>query len=75
MFAEGDEESGGQDSASAWQGVKQGEVGMALGALCNGFVEVVDGLQGDAELADKGLNQESSGRDDPPHRWSGVWHS
>jgi hypothetical protein len=38
---------------------------MALGALCNGFVEIVDGLQGDAELADKGLNQESSGRDAP----------
>ena len=38
---------------------------MALGALCHGCVEVVDGLQGDAELADKGLNQESSGRDAP----------
>ena len=38
---------------------------MALGALGNGFVEGVDGLQGDAELADKGLNQESRGRDDP----------
>src|SRR5919106_1107081 len=38
---------------------------MALGALGNGFVEGVDGVQGDAELADKGLTQESSGRDDP----------
>src|SRR5262245_54981503 len=38
---------------------------MALGTLGNGFVEGVEGLQGDAELADKGLNQEGSGRDDP----------
>jgi len=37
---------------------------MALGALLNGCVEVVDGLQGDVELADQGLNQKGSGRDD-----------
>ena len=39
LFAEGDEETRGKDGASAWEGVKQGEVGMALGALGNGLVE------------------------------------
>ena len=32
LFAEGDEEARGKDRAGAWQGSKQGEVGMALGA-------------------------------------------
>ncbi len=64
-FAEGGEEAGGQDSASAWQGVQPGAVGMALGAWCHGFVEVVDGVPGDTELADQGVHQESRGRDAP----------
>ncbi len=38
---------------------------MALGAWCHGCVDGVDGLPGDAELADQGLNQESRGGDAP----------
>ena len=64
-FAEGGEESGGQDRASAWPGVPPGAGGRALGALCHGFVEVVEGWHGDAELADKGLHQASRGREAP----------
>jgi hypothetical protein len=37
---------------------------MALGALRHGCVEGVEGLQSDAELADKGLNQASRGGED-----------
>ena len=47
---------------------------MALGVLYNGVVEGVDGLQGDAELADKSLNQEGSGGDDAliGGQWGGA---
>ena len=45
LFAERDEETRGKDRPSAWQGGKQGEVGMALGALRNGMVEVCDRVQ------------------------------
>jgi hypothetical protein len=38
---------------------------MARGALGHGCGEVGEGGQGDAELADQGLNQEGSGRDAP----------
>ena len=64
LFAEGDEEAGGKDGPGPWQGVKQGEVGMGLGALRDGGVEVGNGLQGDAELGDEGLHQEGIGGDD-----------
>jgi hypothetical protein len=60
-FADGGEEARSEDGASAWQGVKHGEIGMTLGVWRNGVVEGVDGLQGDAELADKSLNQAGSG--------------
>jgi hypothetical protein len=74
LCAEGGEEAGSQNGASAWQGVKQGEVGMALGVWRNGVVEGVDGLPGDAELADKSLSQEDSGGDDALIRgqWGGA---
>jgi hypothetical protein len=55
LFAEGHEEARGKDGSGPWQGVKQGEVGMSLGTLCNGSVEVGNGWQGHAELGDKGL--------------------
>ena len=61
LCAEGHEETGGKDGPSPWQGLKQGEVGMGLGALCNGGVEVGNGLQGHAELGDQGLHQEGIG--------------
>ncbi len=37
---------------------------MALGALRNSVVEVLDRLQGHAELGDEGLDQEGMGDDD-----------
>ena len=64
LFAKGHEEAGGKDGPSPWQGVKQREVGMVLGALRDGVVEVGNGLQGDAELGDEGLHQEGIGGDD-----------
>ena len=64
LFAEGDEEAGRKDGPGPWQGVKQGEVGMLLGALCDGGVEVCNGLQSHAELGDEGLHQQGVGGDD-----------
>jgi hypothetical protein len=55
-FAEGDEEAGREDGASAWTGLEQGDVGMALGALRDGLVAVLDRVPGDTELADEGLH-------------------
>ena len=63
LFTEGHEEARGKDGPGPWQGVKQGEVGMGLGTLCNGSVEVGHGLQGHAELGDQGLHQEGLGGD------------
>jgi hypothetical protein len=55
LFAEGDEEPGGKDGACPWQGLEQGEIGRALGTLGDGVVEGLESIQGDTELADKGL--------------------
>jgi hypothetical protein len=43
LCAEGDEEAGGKDGPSAWQGVKQRDVGMALGVRRDGCVAVRTG--------------------------------
>ena len=64
LFAEGDEEAGSEDGASAWEGLEQGEVGMALGTLRDGMVEVLDRVSGDTELADEGLHEQRMGGDD-----------
>src|SRR5215471_7467808 len=64
LFAEGNEQSGSEDGTRSWEGLEQREIGMALGALCNGTVEIGDGLQGDPELGDQGLHQERIGRND-----------
>ena len=64
MFAEGDEQPGGEARARSWEGLAQGEIGMALRALRDGGVEIGESLQGDPELDDEGLNQEGIGRDD-----------
>jgi hypothetical protein len=64
LFAEGDEQPRGEDGTRSWEGLEQGEIGMALRALRDGGVEIGDGLQGDPELSDEGLNQERIGRDD-----------
>jgi len=75
LFAEGDKEAGGKAGASARQSLKQGEVRMALGALCNGVVNVVDGVQGHAKLSDEGLDREGSGSDDAliGGQWCGAF--
>ncbi len=62
--AEGDEEPGGKDGARPWQGLEQGEIGMALGTLGDGVVEGLESVQGDTELADKGLDEQNIGGDD-----------
>ena len=38
LFAEGDEQPGGEDGARSWQGLEEGEIGMALRALRAGSV-------------------------------------
>ena len=43
LCAEGHEEAGGKDGPGPWQGVKQGEGGMGVGALCQSGVEVGKG--------------------------------
>jgi hypothetical protein len=62
--AKGDEETGGNDGASAWEGVKYRAVGMALGAVGHGLVELLDRVQRHAALGHKGLDQEGLGGDD-----------
>ena len=71
LFAKRHQESGGKDCPGSWQGVKQWEVRMCLGALRNGVVEVFDGLQRHAELADKGLDQQRRGGNDALIRGQG----
>jgi hypothetical protein len=56
LFTKRDAEAGGKDGASAWQGGKSGDIGMPLGTLRHGVVEVGNGLQDNAELGDEGLH-------------------
>ena len=64
LCAEGDEEPRGADGACSWEGLAQGESGMALRVLRDGSVAISAGLQGDPELGDAGLHQERMGHDD-----------
>ena len=64
LCAAGDEEARSADGASARQGLEQGEVGMVLGALRDGVIEVLDRVQGDTELAREGLHEQRMGGDD-----------
>ena len=63
LFTNGHEEARGTDGTGPWQGVKPREVGMCLGALRDGFIEVGNGLQGDAEWGHEGVPQEGIGGD------------
>ena len=65
LFAEGDEAARGKDRPGAWQGSKQGEGGMALGALCTGVVAGGERVQEAPELSDAGLAQERLRGDTP----------
>src|SRR5262249_9342908 len=64
LFAKGNEQAGGKDRPRAWEGLEEGEVGMALGTLCDGGIEVGNGLQGDAELGHQRLDQQGMRGDD-----------
>src|SRR5262249_40572073 len=64
LFAKGHEEARGKDSTGTWQGIKQREIGMVLSTLCDGCIEVGNGVQSDAELGHEGLHQEGVGGDD-----------
>ena len=59
--AEGHEETGGNDGPSPWQGLKPGEGGLGVGALCHGGVEGGNGVQGHAEWGAQGVHQEGMG--------------
>jgi hypothetical protein len=62
VCATGDEEAGGKDGAG--QGSQHGEVRMARGAWCTNVVEILARVQGHAELADEGLDQQGMGGDE-----------
>ena len=63
LLATGDPEAGSEDGSGTWEGLEEGNVGMALGALGDGGVKLLDGVQGDTELADKGLDAQGMGGD------------
>jgi len=63
-FAASDEETWGKDGASAWEGVKERAVGMALGAVSHGLVAILARVQSHPELGHKGLDQEGMGGDE-----------
>jgi hypothetical protein len=64
LFAAGDAKAGSKDGPGSWQGIQQRAVGMVLGALRKGGVEVGNGLQRDTALGDEGWHQEHMGGDD-----------
>ena len=65
LFPEGDQEAGSEDGASAGKGLEEREIGMAVGTLGDGGVELGDGLQGDTELGHEGLDEEGMRCNDP----------
>src|SRR5262245_51989555 len=54
LFAKGDQEAGSENGTRPGERLEEGKVGMALGTLCDGGVEIGDGLQGDPALGDEG---------------------
>ena len=64
LCATGPAEAGSKDGPGAWQGRKQGAVGLALGAVRNGVVAVCNRRHSDTEWDDEGWYQEGSGDDD-----------
>jgi hypothetical protein len=64
LCTKGDEEARSEDWPRPWEGWEEGEVGMALGPLRDGRVEVRDGLQGDPKLGHQYSNQQGIGSDD-----------
>jgi len=64
LLAKGDKEAGSEDRSGTWEGLEEGKVRMALGALGDSGVKILDGVQGDTELADQGLDEQGMGSDD-----------
>src|SRR5262245_21764964 len=64
LFAKGYEEAWRKDGTGTWQGGTPREVGMVLGALRDGLIEVGNGLQGDTDGSHEGLHQEGVGDND-----------
>ena len=65
------QEPRGQDRPGPWQGVKPGQGRLCLGAWRPGVVAVFASVQRDAELADKGVDQQRSGGHDARIRGQG----
>jgi hypothetical protein len=61
---EGDQEAGRKDGSRAGEGLKQGEIGMMLGALRDGMIKGLDRVQSHAKLTDQGLDEQGIGGDD-----------
>jgi hypothetical protein len=64
-FAKRHEEPRGEDRPGARACLQEGEVGMGWGEWRHRVVEVVDGLQGDAQLGHESPDEAHLGRDDP----------
>ena len=62
-LATGDKEAGSEDGAGTWEGLAEGKVRMALGALGDSGVTILAGVPGDTELADQGLDAQGMGSD------------
>lgn len=71
LFAEGDQEPGGEDGTSPGECLEARAVGMALGLRGDGGVDIGPRLPGDAELSDTGLDQPGRGRDAAVSRGAG----
>jgi hypothetical protein len=71
LLPEGDQETGRKDGARAGKGLKQGEIGMTLGALCHGLIKSLDRVQGHAKLTDEGLDEQGIGGNDALVRGQG----
>jgi hypothetical protein len=71
LFAEGDEQPGRKDGARPREGLKQGKIGMVLGALRNGMIKGLDRVQGHAQLAHQRLDEQGIGSDDTLIRGQG----
>ena len=64
LLAKGDQKAGSKDGSGTWEGLEEGKVGVALGALGDSSVKMLDGVQGDTKLADKGLDEQDMGGND-----------
>ncbi len=64
LLPEGNQEARSKDGSRAGEGLKQGEIGMPLGALRDGMIKGLDCVQGHAKLTDQGLDEQGIGGDD-----------